>query len=212
MYAKIAGLSALAILTAGSAMAATSATATTDLNMRAAPGSEAQIVDVIPNNAAVTVEQCATQLSWCKVDYNGRQGWAYSPYLTASLDDRPVVVHDNVQHLGLQTVEVHRAPPPQPYMNDAAGAPMALRMPPAPRGPAPAAVAEIQRPPAPTVTYVEKHPMKPVYLEGEVVRGAGIPQGVTLTRIPDSSYSYVYLNGAPVLVDSNRTIVEVIRR
>ncbi|MEC8669450.1 MAG: DUF1236 domain-containing protein, partial [Pseudomonadota bacterium] len=65
--------------------------------------------------------------------------------------------------------------------------------------------------PEKTVTYITANPVQPVYVEGEVVVGAGIPQEVTLTAIPESDYRYVYLNGNPVVVDGERTIVRVIR-
>ena len=73
------------------------------------------------------------------------------------------------------------------------------------------AIAGAESVPEKTVTYVTSNPVDPVYVEGEVVVGAGIPGEVTLAEIPESDYRYVYLNGNPVLVDNERTIVRVIR-
>ena len=67
-------------------------------------------------------------------------------------------------------------------------------------------------PPKEVVTYVEENRAEPVYLEGEVVRGAGIPETVELRPIPDYEYRYVYVNRQPVLVEpESRRIVYVIR-
>jgi hypothetical protein len=54
--------------------------------------------------------------------------------------------------------------------------------------------------------------MEPVYLEGEVVVGAQVPDTVTVQPIPDYDYDYVYINGQPVLIDpANRQIVHIFR-
>lgn len=50
-------------------------------------------------------------------------------------------------------------------------------------------------------TYVGENPAIQVYLDGEVVVGATLPEVVPLTPLPDSGYSYAYVNGVPVLVD-----------
>lgn len=67
-------------------------------------------------------------------------------------------------------------------------------------------------PPDEVVTYVQTNKVEPVYLEGEVVVGAGLPETVTVHKVPDYQYDYVYVNGQPVLVDpSDRRIVAVVR-
>ena len=54
--------------------------------------------------------------------------------------------------------------------------------------------------------------MDPVYLEGEVVVGATLPETVELREIPDYEYRYVYVNGVPVLVEAEtRQIVRIVR-
>lgn len=216
MYAKTFGLSAAAILTATSAMASTSATATTDLNLRADPGPRGEIIDVIPGEAAVEVEQCATAIDWCKVTFEGNQGWAYSPYLTASLDSEPVIIQGNIQRLELETVDVN-----EENRADAAtaggltGGALAMSL---VGGPAAVAAgvllgtaAGASAVPEETVTYVKSNPVEPVYMNGEVVVGAGIPEGAQLVTIPESDYRYINVNGQPVLVDTDRTIVQVLR-
>jgi hypothetical protein len=53
-----------------------------------------------------------------------------------------------------------------------------------------------------TITYVEKHPVDPVVLEGKVVSGEAIPDSVELIEIPDNpKYAYVYVDSGPVIVE-----------
>ncbi len=68
-------------------------------------------------------------------------------------------------------------------------------------------------PPANVRTYVTTNTVEPVYLDGEVVVGAGLPDTIELREIPDYEYRYVYVNGQPVLVDANtRQIVYIVRQ
>ena len=56
------------------------------------------------------------------------------------------------------------------------------------------------------------HPVAPVYLNGEVVEGAGLPAEVALTPVPESGYQYAYVNGVPVLVEPTTRRVNYIYR
>jgi hypothetical protein len=61
-----------------------------------------------------------------------------------------------------------------------------------------------------TITYVENNPVDPVILDGGVSAGVVIPQEVQLYEVPESRYSYIYVDGQPVLVESDsRTVVWV---
>ena len=65
-------------------------------------------------------------------------------------------------------------------------------------------------PPERVRTYVSTNEIEPVYLDGEVVVGAGLPETVELREIPDYEYRYVYVNSQPVLVEpTSRRIVYV---
>ena len=56
------------------------------------------------------------------------------------------------------------------------------------------------------------NPLDPVYLEGNLAVGAGIPEDITLSAVPNYRYQYVYVNDRPVLVDpATRRIVYVYR-
>lgn len=61
-------------------------------------------------------------------------------------------------------------------------------------------------------TYVLENPQNQTYLDGEVVVGATLPEVVPLNPVPDSGYSYAYVNGVPVLVDpAGRQVVYIVR-
>ena len=216
MKAKLMGLTALAALTATTALASTDATATTDLNMRSLPDPRGAIVDVIPAEAMVSVESCTTDAAWCKVMYDGKEGWAYSPYLTASVDSQPVVLYQNLDQVKVKKVDVSKDEKDTAAavggLTAGALAMSAIGGPVAVVGTAIAGAAlGSAMVPEKTVTYVTANPTQTVYVDGEVVVGAGVPEGVTLSAVPDSDYSYVYLNGTPVLVNSDRQIVRIIR-
>lgn len=55
--------------------------------------------------------------------------------------------------------------------------------------------------PEPARQYVVAHPVAPVAVQGPVEVGMAVPASATLTPIPDyPDYSYVYINGRPVIV------------
>ena len=75
-----------------------------------------------------------------------------------------------------------------------------------------AATGAASTPEGTVTTYVREHPADQVYLDGEVVVGATLPEVVPLNPVPDSTYSYAYVNGVPVLVDpAGRQVVYIVR-
>lgn len=186
--------------TAAGASAAGSATATTDLNVRSGPGPQYAPVTVIPNGDPVTVEGCIQGSQWCQIDYDGTTGWAYSAYLTMPYQGQTVVIRQQPAAVPVVTYEAPADAPAAPsYEGELIGRVGDTPPPPAP-------------PPAPVRTYVTDNRMQPVYLQGEVVVGAGVPDTVQLQQVPDYQYDYAYVNGEPVLVDPNdRRIVYVYR-
>jgi len=99
------GASAVAFLAAGPALAAMEATATTDLNLRAGPGSNYQVQDVITGNDMVMVDGCLEAANWCQVTYNDTTGWAYGDYLTVSPEGgEPMALYPNRQQVEVETV------------------------------------------------------------------------------------------------------------
>lgn len=201
---------------------ATSATATTELNIRSGPGPQYASVGFIASGDTTAVDGCLEGSKWCRVNYNGVQGWAYSDYLTADLSGEVVVLTDRYPDVGLSTVTYtdDGAAPGGAAVGATSGAVIGALV----GGPIGAVVGgtigaasggaagAIIDPPETARAYVASNPVEPVYLEGEVVIGAGVPDNVTLQTIPDYDYRYVYINGQAVLVDpGTRQIVYVVR-
>jgi uncharacterized protein YraI len=186
------------------ASAATVATAMTPLNIRSGPGPQYSIVGAIPIRAQATIIGCIQDSLWCQVSVNGKQGWAYSQYLTAQLSGRSLIVAER-----LNEIPTVRYQAPVETDGSAVVAPtitgtLVAR---------PAAVEPLVVTPPPTVgTYVVSHPVAPVYLNGEVVEGVGLPEDVALTPVPGFDYQYVYVNNVPVLVKPSTRRVEYIYR
>ena len=59
--------------------AAHAATVTTDLNLRAGPGTDYPVIDAMPAGAHVNISNCTG--SWCRVSFRGESGWASASYL-----------------------------------------------------------------------------------------------------------------------------------
>lgn len=186
------------------ASAATVATAMTPLNIRSGPGPQYSIVGAIPNRAQATIIGCIQDSLWCQVSFNGQQGWAYSQYLTAQLSGRSLIVAER-----LNEIPTVRYQAPVETAGSAVVAPtitgtLVAR---------PATVEPLVVTPPPTVgTYVVSHPVAPVYLNGEVVEGVGLPEDVALTPVPGFDYQYTYINNVPVLVEPSTRRVEYIYR
>ncbi|TPW28658.1 DUF1236 domain-containing protein [Pararhizobium mangrovi] len=196
-----AGIVSIALAgSAACAFAATSATATANLNVRSGPGPQYAASGVIRNGDEVTVDGCIQNSQWCRVSYDGGQGWAYARYLTATYENRTVVIEDERDALGVPQV-TYEAPADAP--NPTIDGELIGRVDDTDSFP----------PPPDTVrTYVVDNRRDPVYLDGEVVVGAGIPDTVDLAPVPDSDYDYAYVNDQPVVVDpDSRRIVYVYR-
>jgi hypothetical protein len=200
----IAAMTAAAALTVP-ASAATLVSAMTPLNIRTGPGPQYGIVGAIPDRGQAVILGCIQGSLWCEVSYNGRQGWVYSQYLTASLSGRSMIVAEHlndvapaVRYRAPVDVVGSAAPPP------AITGTLVVR---------PATAEPLVITPPPTVrNYVVSHPVAPVYLNGEVVEGAGLPDDVALAPVPDSDYDYAYVNNVPVLVEPSTRRVEYMYR
>lgn len=200
LLAAVTALAAVAL----PASAATLATATTSLNIRTGPGPEYPVIGAIPDKGQATVTGCIQGSLWCQVTYNGKQGWAYSQYMTGMAGGQAVVVSQTVPALtydapvatvGSTTTVVTAPSIHGELVAPVAGAPLA-----------------IAPPPATVQTYVTQNPVTPVYLNGEVVQGVGLPEDVVLTPVPNYEYSYAYVNGVPVLVEPGTRRVTYIYR
>lgn len=204
------------------AAAATMAKAGTDLNLRAGPGVQHEVVGVIPGGADVSVAGCIDAANWCQVTHDGQTGWAYGDYLAAKMGEEFQPIYPNRQQLNVAVIQYDGAEPgaARQVADAGAGATAGAAAGALIAGPLGAVVgaavggAASQIPePAPEVrTYIEANPQPPVVLEGEVVIGAGVPETVTLYDIPEvTDYRYATINGQPVLVNADRQIVYIYR-
>lgn len=201
----IAALTAVAALSQP-ASAATVASAVTPLNIRSGPGPEYSVTGSIPTNGQATILGCIEGSLWCQITYNGKQGWAYSQYMTAMISGRSLAVSEGIRELPAVT---YTAPTTgttivRPAISGSFVAPTTVTT----TTTAPLSIA----PPPAVQTYVVQHPVTPVYLNGEVVEGVGLPADVALTPVPDYEYQYAYVNGVPVLVEPSTRRVRYIYR
>lgn len=208
-----------AALLAGAAHAQTGTgqvSAWTDLNLRSGPGPGFAVIGVIPANSEVTVEGCLAAASWCQVTHAGVQGWASGEYLSFVENDAPVVLYPNRDRIQVETLTYEG----DTAGNAAAGGTLGAIAGAALGGPVGAAVGgalgaatgAATTPEGTVTSYVLENPQNPVYLEGEVVVGATLPEVVPLNPVPESTYSYAYVNGVPVLVDPQaRQVVYIVR-
>jgi len=186
----------------GAAFAETPVSAVTDLNVRAGPGPQYPVIGVIAAGQSATLSGCIEGSKWCTIAEAGGKGWVYSDYVTADFGGSRVIVTRRPADAGIAVV----APPADDvYGNDNyTGAIVS--------DDDADAIESIGRPPAEVGTYVTAHRVDPVYLDGEVVTGATLPDTVELREIPDYRYRYVYVNNQPALVDpGTRRIVYVMR-
>jgi uncharacterized protein YraI len=208
---------ALIAAVAGPAFAATEARSLTDLNRRAGPGVMNEISGVIASGDTVSVEGCIDAVDWCKVAYMGTTGWAYGPYLTTTDGADEITLAPDVRRTKVVTVISHDNKGVAPIAGASVGALAAAGFAAGPVGIVAAAivgavVADASKPDPVVVAYVRANPVEPVYLDGEVVVGSGIPDTVTLYKVPDSDYSYLWVNGVPVIVEpGDRKVVTILR-
>ncbi|WP_405052118.1 DUF1236 domain-containing protein [Sinorhizobium sp. 8-89] len=187
---------------ASTGYAAMSATAVTDLNIRAGPGPQYPAIGLATRGSAAVLDGCIQGSNWCRVSVNGMRGWAYAKYLATDMGGSTVVIEQRRADLPIPAV-TYEVQPGDPVI---ATSPEPLEL----IGP----VEEVDAitPPPAVRTYITQNPADTVYLDGEVVLGAALPNTVAVRQIPDYEYQYVSVNGQPVLVEpATRRIVYVYR-
>lgn len=207
----------------GTAFADTSVSAVTDLNVRAGPGPHYPVIGVLKAGQQATLNGCLENSKWCTIAEASGQGWVYSDYVQADFGGTKVVLTERPADAGVAIVEA----PKDKGGGDAGaiaggatgaiagaivGGPIGAVVGGAAGTIAGGATGTVIDPPEKVRTYVTTQKNAPVYLDGEVVTGAALPDNVELYEVPDYEYRYVYVNGQPVLVDPNsRKIVYVVR-
>ena len=194
-----AALAAGAMLAANpAAHAEMSATTLTDLNVRAGPGPQYPAVGVATRGSAAVLDGCMEGSNWCRIDVNGLRGWAYARYLATDMGGTTAVIQERRTELSVPTVAYEGETVVAP------SEPLELV--------GPVEQVEAVTPPPTVRTYITENPVDTVYVEGEAVVGATLPNTVAVQPIPDYEYQYVTINGQPVLVDpGTRRVVYVYR-
>ncbi len=197
---RIAAAAGFVVVAGSTAFADMTATTVTDLNVRAGPGPQYPTVGLATRGSTAVLDGCIEGSKWCRIDVNGLRGWVYAQYLTTDLGGSAVVVQDRRSDLAVPVVtyEVQAGDPPMPAPGDELLGP----------------VEDVEPivPPDTVRTYITTNPGDTVYLDGEVVVGAELPQAVEVRRVPDYTYDYASINGQPVLVEpATRRIVYVYR-
>jgi uncharacterized protein YraI len=194
-----AALAAGAMLAAiPAAHAEMSATTLTDLNVRAGPGPQYPAVGVATRGSAAVLDGCMEGSNWCRIDVNGLRGWAYARYLATDMGGTTAVIQERRTELSVPTVAYEGETVVAP------SEPLELV--------GPVEQVEAVTPPPTVRTYITENPVDTVYVEGEAVVGATLPNTVAVQPIPDYEYQYVTINGQPVLVDpGTRRVVYVYR-
>lgn len=181
-----------------SAYAEMSATTLTDLTVRAGPGPQYPAVGVATRGSAAVLDGCMEGSNWCRIDVNGLRGWAYARYLATDMGGTTAVIQERRTELSVPTVTY------EGEMVAATSEPLELV--------GPVEEVEAVTPPPTVRTYITENPVDTVYVDGEAVVGATLPNTVSVQPIPDYEYQYVTINGQPVLVDpGTRRVVYVYR-
>lgn len=100
---RIVVASALAVMSAGIAMAETAWTTKT-LNLRAGPGRDYPLVSRLPAGAEVEVAGCLNDWNWCDVIAGPERGWAWAGALEYPYEGRRVVILHRGAYIGLPIV------------------------------------------------------------------------------------------------------------
>src|SRR5450830_760543 len=86
------------------ALAAMLATAVTDLNIRSGPGPEYTIIGFIQAQDPVTMIGSIEGSLWCQVTHKGKEGWAYSQYLSTESAGNRVIISERRPGVTIPTV------------------------------------------------------------------------------------------------------------
>lgn len=206
----------------GAAQAQTIGTATTDLNIRSGPGPEQPVIGYMKSRQKAQILGCIEGSLWCQIEFKGRQGWAYSQYMSLKAGGGRIVVREPAHVASVPVVTYDATSYTTPtYRPDVAPVAAAITSNVVGAGgtgagaigsPKPTVYASTFTPPPAVGSYVASNEVTSFTYPGEVVVGASLPQTVVLNNVPDYRYQYVYVNDTPVLVDPfTRRIVYVFR-
>ncbi|MBQ2262528.1 MAG: DUF1236 domain-containing protein [Loktanella sp.] len=218
--------SAIAITAALPSFAqSTEARAGAEIAARVTPSEFAPAVGILELNQTVVIEGCLEDITWCQISFDGQTAWASGEYLYVEEDATPVALINRPGSLSLTTVTVPDDDATQTDQNAAAavGATVGSMIAFVAGGPVGGIIAggmlgtavavSTVEPSEETITFVSSNPVETVYLNGEVVVGAGVPAEVVMYDVPTQpEFRYLNVNNQTVLVDAETgAIVRVIR-
>lgn len=211
---------------AGSAIAETPAPLTAiaqgDFALHAGASAASKTTATVASGSTVLVDGCLPDGMTCKVSVDGTPGWAPADHLGVMVDGQMTLLANNPQTVTIKQIKVPTDTANKDRQASAAvaGAAAGGVAGAAIGGPVGAlvgilvgadTVGKAAKPEPATVTWVEKHPLAPVYLQGELKPGVIVPDVVTLTPVPNSEYAYVNINDETVFVKpEDRTVVYVV--
>ncbi len=74
---------------------------TSNVKMRAGPGTGYPVVDPIPADARVIIHGCLSDYAWCDVSWRGGRGWVFADNLDYFYNDRYVYLPDYADEIGV---------------------------------------------------------------------------------------------------------------
>jgi uncharacterized protein YraI len=181
---------------AGLAQAEMSATTVSDIDVRTGPGNQYPTVGTATRGSEAVLDGCAAGSRWCRIDVNGMRGWVYAQYLSVEQNGGPVIVDKHSEDLGVPVVTYQQTED----MSTGSVQPLAQPAPGDELGPADDEDDSVT-PPKTVRAYIDENPVDAVELNGRVAVGSELPHDIAVRSIPDYQYSYVRVNGQPVLVD-----------
>jgi uncharacterized protein YraI len=188
---------------AGLAEAQMSATTMSDIDVHTGPGTQYPTVGTATRGSEAMLDGCVAGSHWCRIDVNGMRGWAYAQSLSVEQNGAPVVVEQHSTDLGVPVVTYQQTDEVNTGNVNAD---------PAPGDELLGTVENVEAvtPPRTIRNYIDENPVDAVRLKGSVVVGTELPRDIAVRTIPDYRYSYVRINGQPVLVDpGTRRVVYV---
>lgn len=217
---KLVAATAALLTMGGAALAQSQVQATTNLNVRSGPGPQYPVIGVLAAGKATTLNGCLASGKWCAIAEASGQGWVYSDYLTGDFGGQTVVLTDRPADAVAVVEAPDNAGDEGALAGGATGAiagaiiggPIGAAVGGVAGAVAGGAVGTVTPPPETVRTYVTENRADAIYLDGEVVEGASLPDTVELREIPDYQYRYVNVNGQDVLIDpETRRVVYIVR-
>jgi len=186
------------VLVGGQAAFAFTAVSSAHLNLRTGPGPQYPVVATIGRDDKIDVHGCLKEVTWCDVNWGDQRGWASADYIAYDTEDGPKVLPLAGDAIDIPLVtyeEVEQVAP------EFVGTVTPVD-----------GFVEAITPPKMISAYVSEQTVEPVFVSGEVVVGAVLPETVPLYAVPESPYHFAMVNGQNVLVEKDtRKIVYIYR-